>query len=57
MSPRTLYTLWTIIIILLAYLVPYTVLRSVRDFTLYLFWSILTILHFTVTVAYISKKW
>ena len=57
MSPRTLYALWSIIVIVLAYIVPYTLLHSVRDFTLYLFWTLLAIIHFTVTIAYISKRW
>ncbi len=56
-SPRTLYALWTILVILLAYIVPYTLLHSVRDFSLYLFWTILALIHFTVTLAYITRKW
>ncbi len=56
MSPRTAYVLWTIIVLLLAYIVPYTILHSVRDFTLYLFWTILALIHFAVTLAYISRK-
>ncbi len=56
MSPRLLYALWSIMVIILAYIVPYTLLHSVHDF-IYLFWTILAVIHFTVTIAYISRKW
>lgn len=57
MSPRILYALWSIIVIILAYFTPYTLLQSVHDFTLYMFWALLAVIHFTVTIIYMSKKW
>jgi len=52
-----IYFLWSIILILLAYIVPYTILKSGYGFTLYLFWVALALVHVIDTWLFIEKYW
>jgi hypothetical protein len=46
------YLTWSAIVLSLAYLVPYlSIVRGALN--LYLFWGILTLIHYLVTVAYV----
>jgi len=51
------YVLWSIIAIVLAYIIPYTMLHNVTDWSLYLFWLLLAIVHYIVTLAHVERKY
>ncbi len=51
------YILWLIIIVLIAYLVPYTVLKTVGDWSLYLFWLVIAVVNYIVTLAVVEKTY
>ncbi len=50
------YLLWSLLVLVLSYTVPYTVLRECRDLSLYVFWLVLTLVHFTVTLVYLRGE-
>lgn len=52
-----LYVLWSIIVIVLAYIIPYTMLHSVADWSLYLFWLLLAVVHYIVTLTYVERRY
>ncbi len=49
-----LYTVWSLAVILLAYVLPYTVFAQVTNLSLYLFWAVLAIIHLIVSYTYIK---
>ncbi len=57
MVPPKWYVLWLIIVVLLAYIVPYTMLKTVSNWSLYLFWLILAIANYIVTLVVVEKTY
>lgn len=47
------YLLWGLLVMALSYSIPYWLLRDCRSLNLYLFWLVLTLVHFAVTLAYL----
>ncbi len=47
------YLVWSLLVLTLSYTVPYLALRECRDLSLYAFWLVLTLVHFTVTLIYL----
>lgn len=47
------YLAWSLLVLALSYLIPYSLLRNCRSLNLYLFWLLLTLVHFAVTLAYL----
>lgn len=52
-----IYVLWSIIAIVLAYIIPYTMLHNVTNWGLYLFWLLLAIIHYIITLAHVERKY
>ena len=50
---KVLYIVWSLAVILMAYVLPYTVFSLVTDLSLYLFWAVLAVIHLIVSYAYI----
>ena len=50
---KALYIVWSLAVMLLAYVLPYTVFALVTDLSLYLFWAALAITHLIVSYVYI----
>jgi len=48
-----LYLIWSLAVILAAYVLPYTLFTSVTNLSLYVFWVIIAALHLLVSCAYI----
>ncbi len=51
-----IYLAWGLIVLMLSYAVPYSVLRECRTLLLYFFWLGLTLVHFAVSLAYL-RRW
>lgn len=49
------YAIWSILIVLIAYIIPYSLLRTIRDLSLFAFWASIAALHTVVTVIYLEK--
>ncbi len=48
-----LYLAWSLLVLALSYIVPFTLLRECRSLILYAFWLGLTLVHFAVTLLYL----
>ena len=51
------YLAFSLMLILAHYIVPYTILRNSKGFTLFLFWSLLVALWVIVTIIFIERRW
>lgn len=52
-----MYAVLGIIMLLLHYIIPYTILKDARGLELYTFWSILVLIWIIVTILFIEKRW
>lgn len=50
---KSLYILLSLLIIMLAYIIPYTILYSVESFELYLFWLVLALVEIVLSSLYL----
>ncbi|MET1160520.1 MAG: hypothetical protein ABWW65_06115 [Thermoprotei archaeon] len=51
-----LFVVVSILLLLTAYIVPYTIMRNAADLGLFLFWLVLTITEIIVALLYLSKR-
>ncbi len=53
MRSRT-FLVWFLAVMVVNYLVPYLILKEITNLGLYLFWVILTLIHFVVSLNYLK---
>ncbi len=56
MSKDQTYLIWGFLVLALSYSVPYFLLKDCRSLILYAFWLVLTIIHFTISLAYLRGR-
>lgn len=50
---KAFYVVWSFLVVVLAYVLPYTIFTYVRDLTLYLFWTALAVAHLIISYTYL----
>jgi len=50
---KLLYLAWSLLVLALAYVIPYTLLAGVKGMELYAFWALLAVTHIIVSYAYV----
>ena len=50
---KLLYLAWSLLVLALAYVIPYTLLAGVEGMELYCFWLGLAVIHIIVSYAYV----
>ena len=50
------FTIWSVLVILFSYIVPYTFLYDVRDLSLYFFWLFLAVAQLGASYIYLSRR-
>jgi len=50
---KILYLIWSLAVILAAYILPYTLFASVTNLSLYVFWAAVAVIHLLISYAYI----
>ncbi|HDN76198.1 MAG TPA: hypothetical protein ENG05_03615 [Acidilobales archaeon] len=52
-----IYIVISICLILSHYVIPYTILKGPRGFTLFLFWSLLVLAWIVTTIVFVERRW
>ena len=56
-SRYLVYAVLALVILLIHYAIPYTILRNVTGFTLYAFWTLLSLVWVVVTLVFVGRGW
>lgn len=51
------YAISTIVVLVLHYVIPYTILRGGLGLCLYWFWALLSLAWIVITIAFVEKAW
>jgi len=52
---RKTYAIASLLLVLIAYIIPYTILYNARGFELLLFWFLVVVIEFLLSIAYLKS--
>lgn len=53
---RRVYTVAQVLVVVASYVVPYTVLRGSRDLSLYVYWTLLTVVSIVLALVRLYRR-